>query len=44
MSARNVLFLIILAFVFTTLLLVYNGFYKPTSVGSVAMPSVQEGH
>lgn len=44
MSARNVLFLIVAAFFFTALLLVYNGFYKPTSLVGVELPSVTEGH
>lgn len=44
MSARNVLFLIVVAFFFTALLLVYNGFYKPISLVGVELPSVTAGH
>ncbi len=44
MSARGVLVLIIAAFFFTALLLVYNGFYKPISLVGVELPSVTESH
>ncbi len=40
MTARNVLFVMILIFCAAALLLLYNAYYKPTSMSGVGLPAV----
>lgn len=42
MSARNALFLILVAFFAVSLLLIYNAYYKPVSTSGTGLPAVTD--
>ncbi|MCV9960403.1 hypothetical protein OIU34_00690 [Pararhizobium sp. BT-229] len=42
MTARDVLLLILTAFYLTSLLLIYNGFYRPVSTSGAELPAVSD--